>query len=218
MRCQPLRRALANINRKEFKLNNRDFFKNHPITYKSVLFPFITFFIISTVCWFFIFLDFNPKFFSDFLVEQIALKWIWLFASVSLSFLTIKFSINGTVNYHDDKLVRLLGVNCANTALAMSSTYVGIMWGALIPTYFLQGDIPIQFSVIHMFNECLYAVFYVLFFYFSYFALTTEVNRSSRFYKRRNEIIVRVLVAIFSFVFISGRLLDILKVFRPELF
>ncbi|EOX4341850.1 hypothetical protein ACPF4M_003504, partial [Vibrio cholerae] len=60
--------------------------------------------------------------------------------------------------------------------------------------------------------------FYVLFFYFSYFALTTEVNRSSRFYKRRNEIIVRVLVAIFSFVFISGRLLDILKVFRPELF
>ncbi len=200
------------------KLNRLEYLKNHPIKYTSVFIPLFSFAGISLVAFLFITFDVSPEFFGGLLTEQLALKWIWIFASISISFLSIKFIISGPVNDYENKYVKSIGLNFANTALVISSSYVGIMWGALIPAYFLQGDLPPEFSFFNILIVCVIALLFVIVVYIFYLNLTANENAPEHYYNRVNSKTAKVLVGIFAVAFVNGRLLDIFRVFKPELF
>ncbi|WP_415900619.1 hypothetical protein [Neptuniibacter sp. QD48_11] len=195
-----------------------EYLKSHPISYKSFLYPFCGFGLVSIVVWLFILLEINPGFFGGFLSEQVALKWIWLFASVSIIYLSVKFIISGPVTDYDNKYVKSLGIYFANTALAMSSTYVGIMWGALVPVYFYRNDLPLELAFTKILVVCVLAAISILFVYAFYLVLTANKNAPRWHYQQVNSKTFKFLVGMFCFAFISGRLLDLLRIFKPDLF
>ncbi|EJE8522702.1 hypothetical protein M5229_000811 [Vibrio parahaemolyticus] len=195
-----------------------EYLNNHPIRYKSFLIPFVSFGLISTLAWFFILLEISPDFFGNLLVEQVALKWIWIFASISISFLCIKFLLGGPVNDYENKYVKLIGINFSNTALAMLASYVGIMWGALIPAYIAQSQMPDAFAFRYIFLVCLIALVSVVLLYDFYVSLTANEHAPEWHYEQVNSRKIKVLVGVFTFAFVSGSLLDILRVLRPDLF
>ena len=199
-------------------LNCKEYLKNHPISYKSIFYPFVGFGITSTVVWFLIWLDINPKFFGEFLLEQVGLKWIWVFASISISFLSVKYVISGPVENYDDKYVKLFGLWSANTALGMSSTYVGIMWGALIPAYFSRNSLPSEFAFTKLFTVSCLALFAVICIYAFYHILTANKNAPKWHYEQANHRFYKFMIAIFAFTFLNGRALDVLRIFRPDWF
>ncbi|WP_153637515.1 hypothetical protein, partial [Marinobacter salsuginis] len=185
-----------------------EYLKNHPIRYKSFLVPFVSFGLISTVAWFLIFLEISPEFFGSLLEEQVALKWIWIFASVSISYLCVKFMLSGPVNDYDSKYVKIIGIKFSNTALVMSSSYVGIMWGALIPVYLYRSQMPSEFEVTDILLACVTALMSVFLLYCFYVVLTANKNAPQWHYQRADGKIAKVLIGAFALAFISGRLLD----------
>ncbi|WP_375752005.1 hypothetical protein [Vibrio sp. HN007] len=196
------------------------YLKSHPVSYRSVLLPFTALSLISAVAWFLILFEVNPEFFGNLLLEQVALKWIWIFASLSIVFLSVKFARTGPVNDYGNKYVKVVGIHFANTALSMSAGYVGIMWGALLPIYLLQDNLnlPVEYAFINLLVACLLALVGVVLLYCFYLVLMANKDAPQWHYELVSSKTTKYLVGLFAFAFISGRLPDVLRVFRPDLF
>ncbi|MGN5084390.1 hypothetical protein ACTG2F_16845 [Aeromonas sp. 31P] len=190
--------------------------KNHPISYWSVLAPLFLFSTASYFIWILIILKIEPEYFASILLEQVALKWFWLFISISLVYLSLKTLIAGPISNHKITDVKIFGIYFGNAALGTAATYVGLIAGAIFAhltfgNLFQTTSEYLQFIRFGAFH--LAALVLLYFFYIT--LLPLEEFRSNTLMAGKT---FRVLLLIFFLAFFSGRALDILKVFKPELF
>jgi len=171
---------------------------------------------ISYFIWILILLKIQPEYFTGMLSEQVALKWLWLFISMSLVYLSIKTLIAGPISDHKMTDVKIFGIYFGNAALGTAATYAGLIAGAIFAhltfgNLFQTTSEYLQFIKFGAFHLALLVLLY--FFYIT--LLPLKEFRSKTLMAGKT---FRVLLLIFFLTFLSGRALDILKVFKPELF
>ncbi|YCH20171.1 hypothetical protein M1D96_13625 [Pseudomonas sp. D1-3] len=161
-------------------------------------------------------LKIQPEYFAGMLSEQVALKWLWLFISISLVYLSLKTLIAGPISDHKMTDVKIFGIYFGNAALGTAAAYVGLIAGAILAQLTLGNLFQttreyllfIRFGVFHL-------AFLVLLYFFYITLLPLKEFRSSSLIAGRT---FRILLLVFFLMFFSGRALDVLKVFKPELF
>jgi hypothetical protein len=196
----------------------RAYVKNHPITYKSLAIPFVVTFIFATLLWIFIILDVGAEYFGDMLLQQAALKWVWLFASISLLFITVKVYRFGSIDDYDDKYTKWLGIYFGNAALSMAAAYAALMWAALIPVMVFDQLLPEGVTLLELFKACVYFLGLTVFLYLFYLSMFVNADLNKYYGSFRHTKIMRPLLLVFAICFCLGRILDVVKIFKPELF
>ncbi len=196
----------------------KDYFKNHPITYKWFSGSFAVIFMIASLLWTLVILDVEAQYFGDMLLQQNALKWVWLFASVSLLFLSIRIYRFGPIDDYDNIYVKWFGIYSANAALSMAAAYAGVMWAALIPVLIFDQSLPQGMTFVEALKICIYFIGLILVLYLFYLALFVNGNLN-KYYEGHNHMkVMRPLLLLFALFFFFGRVLDIVKIFKPGLF
>ena len=171
---------------------------------------------VSCLTWILVILKVQPEYFVDMLFEQVALKWLWLFISISLVYLSLKTLIAGPISNHKVTDVKIFGIYFGNSALGTAAAHDGIIAGAIF-AHLIFGNLFqttseylqfIKFGAFHF-------AFLVLLYFFYITLLPLEESRSNPLMAGRT---FRILLLIFFLTFFSGRALDVLKIFKPELF
>ena len=193
------------------------YIKNHPITYKCFTGSFVVTFIISTVLWSLVILDIEAKYFGDMLMEQNALKWVWLFASISILFITIKIYLTGPIQAYDDLYTKWLGIYSANTALSLATAYVALMSSAFIPIAIFDQSLPLGMTYFKVLTACAYCLFLTISLYAFYLALLVDPTLEKPYERLKSNKILRLVLLGFVIFFLIGRVGDVIKIFKPEL-
>ncbi|WKC37464.1 hypothetical protein QYM18_23970 [Ectopseudomonas chengduensis] len=208
--------TVSSTKKNGINLINIDALKSHPISYWSVLAPLLLVGTISYLIWMLIILKIQPEYFAGMLSEQIALKWLWLLISTSLVYLSLKTLITGPISDHKVIDVKIFGIYFGNAALGTAATYTGLIAGAIfahltLGKLFQSTPEYIQFIKFGAFHLAFLFLLYL-------FYITLLPLKEFRFHPLMAGTTFRILLLIFFLSFFSGRALDVLKVFKPELF
>lgn len=190
--------------------------KNHPISYYSIVAPLLLVTIVSYFIWIFIIFGLNRDFFIAMLSEQIALKWLWLFMTVSLTYLSFKTIIIGPLSDHNKTDVKVFGIYLGNASLAIASSWIGLAFGAIFAQLTFSRLFETQIEFI-LFIKLFAVQFSLLILLYIFYVILLPTNDSKSLPLMRGKVL-KVLLFVFLIAFLTARVIDVIKVFKPAIF